>query len=273
MTRPGTASTSPAVGDLDRHRDVRRLRRDGRPPPHHDALHHDPVELYRAGNEPIRAGDRSRLLPLGCRWTAGTTCCSKTSPSTAQAISRARSTCITSDAPIVTARDVTVRRLHVSGTQQAIMLWDPTLRNVTFDTVDITNALKLGIRYETIGATGIRLKNITSTGSGSGLLQLPGHGTRRRDLHQRRLPLTDRRSCPARPFGDAPGSTSRPAARALSFPQRPPQSVRRSDGPPIGRRPTALGPCAPGPVGRDLSRAGRDWPHRVDRCRRDPWRS
>ena len=72
-----------------------------------------------------------------------------------------------SDSANRNAWDVTVRRLHVSGTQQAIMLWDPTLRNVTFDTVDITNALKIGVRYETIGATGIRLENITSTGSGS----------------------------------------------------------------------------------------------------------
>ena len=34
-----------------------------------------------------------------------------------------------------------VRRLHVIGTQQAIIVWNSTLRNITFDTVDITNAL------------------------------------------------------------------------------------------------------------------------------------
>jgi len=66
------------------------------------------------------------------------------------------------------AWNVTVRRLHVSGTQNAIMLWDPTLRDVRFDTADITNALSNAVRYETVGATGIVLARITSTGSGSG---------------------------------------------------------------------------------------------------------
>ena len=66
------------------------------------------------------------------------------------------------------AWNVMIRRLHVSGTQNAIMLWDPTLRNIAFDTADITNALSTAVRYETVGATGIVLANITSTGSGSG---------------------------------------------------------------------------------------------------------
>jgi hypothetical protein len=66
------------------------------------------------------------------------------------------------------AWNVTVRRLHVTGTQQAIMLWDPTLQNITFDTADITNALNVAVRYESPGADGIILANITSTGSGSG---------------------------------------------------------------------------------------------------------
>lgn len=66
------------------------------------------------------------------------------------------------------AWNVTVRRLHVTGTQQAIMLWDPTLRDITFDTADITDALSLAVRYESPGATGIVFANITSTGSGSG---------------------------------------------------------------------------------------------------------
>ena len=65
------------------------------------------------------------------------------------------------------ARNVTVRRLHVRGTQQAIILWDPTLRNITFDTADITNALSIAVRYETKGPTGIVFKNIRSTGSGT----------------------------------------------------------------------------------------------------------
>jgi hypothetical protein len=64
------------------------------------------------------------------------------------------------------AWNVTVRRLHVSGTQQAIILWDPTLRNITFDTATITNALKFAVRYESARASGITFANITSTGSG-----------------------------------------------------------------------------------------------------------
>jgi hypothetical protein len=66
------------------------------------------------------------------------------------------------------AWNVTVRRLHVRGTQQAIMLWDGTLRDITFDTVDIVDALSVAVRYESPGATGIVLANIISTGSGSG---------------------------------------------------------------------------------------------------------
>jgi hypothetical protein len=65
------------------------------------------------------------------------------------------------------AWNVTVRRLRVTGTQQAIILWDPTLRNITFDTATISNALDVAIRYETEGAKGVRLTNITSTGSGN----------------------------------------------------------------------------------------------------------
>jgi hypothetical protein len=73
-----------------------------------------------------------------------------------------------SDAAHRNAWNVTVRRLHVRGTQQAIILWDPTLENITFDTADITDALSYAVRYEKPGASGIVLANITSTGSGSG---------------------------------------------------------------------------------------------------------
>jgi len=66
------------------------------------------------------------------------------------------------------ASNVIVRRLHVTGTQQAIILWDVPLRNITFDTADITGALAVAVRYEAAGATGITFKNIISTGSGSG---------------------------------------------------------------------------------------------------------
>ena len=63
------------------------------------------------------------------------------------------------------AWNVMVRRLHVIGTQQAIIVWNSTLRNITFDTADITNALAYAVRYED-QATGIVFSNITSTGSG-----------------------------------------------------------------------------------------------------------
>jgi hypothetical protein len=66
------------------------------------------------------------------------------------------------------AWNVTVRRLQVSGTDQAIIVWDPTLRNITVDTATITNALRVAVRYESAGASGITFANITSTGSGSG---------------------------------------------------------------------------------------------------------
>ncbi len=66
------------------------------------------------------------------------------------------------------AWNVTIRRLRVIGTQQAIILWDPTLRDITVDTATITDALLHAVRYESPGASGIIFSNITSTGSGSG---------------------------------------------------------------------------------------------------------
>lgn len=64
------------------------------------------------------------------------------------------------------ARDVTVRRLTVVGTQQAIILWEPTLHDITFDSVTIRDALRFAIRYESIGSTGITFANITSLRTG-----------------------------------------------------------------------------------------------------------
>jgi hypothetical protein len=73
-----------------------------------------------------------------------------------------------SDASNRNGWNVTVRRLHVTGTQQAIILWDPTLHDITVDTADITDALSTAVTYESPGASGIVFANITSTGSGSG---------------------------------------------------------------------------------------------------------
>ncbi len=67
---------------------------------------------------------------------------------------------------ILNGQNVTVRRLHVTGTQQAIILWDPTLKNILFEDVDVTNALSVGVRYETTGSQGIMLRRVITTGSG-----------------------------------------------------------------------------------------------------------
>jgi hypothetical protein len=70
------------------------------------------------------------------------------------------------DATNPAASKVTVRRLHVVGTQQAIILWEPTLDDIIFDGVDIRDALRYAIRYESIGGRGIVFANMTSSGSG-----------------------------------------------------------------------------------------------------------
>ena len=65
------------------------------------------------------------------------------------------------------ATNVVVRRLHVVGTLQAILLWQPPVHTITFDHVDITSALYHAIRFESIGATAIVFSNIVSTGTGN----------------------------------------------------------------------------------------------------------
>ena len=60
---------------------------------------------------------------------------------------------------------MTIRRLVVTGTYQAVILWDSTLRNITIDGATITNARYNAVRYENPGS-GIVLKDITSSGSG-----------------------------------------------------------------------------------------------------------
>ena len=64
------------------------------------------------------------------------------------------------------ATNVMVRRLHVVGTQQAVLLWRPTLHDIRFDGADIRSPLGYAVRYESIGGTGIMFSNMTSTGSG-----------------------------------------------------------------------------------------------------------
>jgi hypothetical protein len=64
------------------------------------------------------------------------------------------------------ATNVMVRRLHVVGTQQAIILWKPTLHDIRFDGADIRDALGYAVRYESISGTGIMFSNMSSSGSG-----------------------------------------------------------------------------------------------------------
>jgi hypothetical protein len=67
------------------------------------------------------------------------------------------------------AHDVTVHGLTVTGTQQAFLMWEPSIYNITLDGATITNAKAYAVRYETIGSKipyGIVIKNVTSTGSG-----------------------------------------------------------------------------------------------------------
>ena len=75
-----------------------------------------------------------------------------------------------SDAPNVAAHDVTVRNLRFTGNtsaagQQAIILWQPPVHDWLFDGATITNAGGQAVRFESIGASNIVFKNITSTNS------------------------------------------------------------------------------------------------------------
>lgn len=62
------------------------------------------------------------------------------------------------------ADTVTVRHLTVYGTDQAVILWDPTLRGITVSDSTISGAKVAAVRYE--GGTEITLADVVSTGSG-----------------------------------------------------------------------------------------------------------
>jgi hypothetical protein len=64
------------------------------------------------------------------------------------------------------ASHVTIRDLRVTGTQQAVILWDPTLRDIVFEGGTITGAMNYAVRYETTGSLGIVIRDMTSVGSG-----------------------------------------------------------------------------------------------------------
>jgi hypothetical protein len=65
------------------------------------------------------------------------------------------------------AWNVTIRRLIVTGTQQAILFWESSVHDVLVDGATITGASAYAVRYEDPGQR-IVLRNITSTGSGYG---------------------------------------------------------------------------------------------------------
>jgi hypothetical protein len=73
-----------------------------------------------------------------------------------------------SDAVNTNAWNVTITGLSVSGTAQAVILWDSTLHDWTISDSIITDATDFAVRYESPGATGISFVNVTSTGSGTG---------------------------------------------------------------------------------------------------------
>jgi hypothetical protein len=62
------------------------------------------------------------------------------------------------------ADTVAIRHLTVYGTDQAVILWDPTLSGITVSDSTITGASQFAVRYE--GGTGIMLRDDLSTGSG-----------------------------------------------------------------------------------------------------------
>jgi hypothetical protein len=73
-----------------------------------------------------------------------------------------------SDASNKNAWNVTITGMSVSGTAQAVILWDSTLHDWTIRDSTISSASDYAVRYESPGATGISFINVTSFGSGSG---------------------------------------------------------------------------------------------------------
>jgi hypothetical protein len=69
-----------------------------------------------------------------------------------------------SDSTNRNAWNVTVRHMQVSGTVEAVMLWDTTLRDIVIEDSTITGARKSAVRYE--GGSAISIRRVTSTGSG-----------------------------------------------------------------------------------------------------------
>jgi hypothetical protein len=67
--------------------------------------------------------------------------------------------------------NVTVRNMYVTGTGQAVIFWDGSIRNIVIEDSTIANAERYAVRYEEGGT--VTLRRITSTGSG----EKPFHST------------------------------------------------------------------------------------------------
>ncbi len=61
--------------------------------------------------------------------------------------------------------NVQLRNVHVRGTRQTLILWDPTMRNVEVADTDIADALDVAVRYE---GGQVALRRVVSTGSPNG---------------------------------------------------------------------------------------------------------
>ena len=72
-----------------------------------------------------------------------------------------------SDASNQNAWNVTIRNSKVTGTNQAVMLWDATLHDIVIEDTTFTGAKQFAIRYEEAAAARrVTLRRVTSTGSG-----------------------------------------------------------------------------------------------------------
>jgi len=62
------------------------------------------------------------------------------------------------------ANNVTVRHMFVTGTDQAVILWDATIHDIVIEDSTITQATDTAVRYELGGA--VTLRRVISTDSG-----------------------------------------------------------------------------------------------------------
>jgi hypothetical protein len=61
-------------------------------------------------------------------------------------------------------QNVVIRRAHLTGSPQAVMIWASSVTNLLIEDTTITNASQFAIRYE--HGSGIVLRRVVSTGSG-----------------------------------------------------------------------------------------------------------